>query len=130
MIMWKEQKSDTRGTVEGVINHVLTIFWHLLWSITVEIHGNVEYICRIWLIYTPSSLTIDYNEEPIKMQISFILSPRYSYAVVKIWSGKSNSYFSLHWNVNLTISRTHADACALRMGSEAMKTPKQDGELT
>ena len=86
--MWKEQKSDTRGTVEGVINHVLTTFWHLLWSITVEIHGNVEYICRIWLIYTPSSLTIDYNEEPIKMHVSFILSIRYSYAVVKIWSGK------------------------------------------
>ena len=48
----------------------------------------------------------------------------------KILSGKSNSYLSLHWNVNLTISRTHADAFALSMGSEAMKSPKQDGELT
>ena len=85
--MWKEQKSDTRGTAEDVINHVLTTFWHL-WSTAVEIHGNVEIICHIWLIYTSSSLTIDYNEEPIKKHASLTLSPRYSYAVVKIWSGK------------------------------------------
>ena len=128
--MWAKQKSDTRGTGEGVINHVLTTFWHLLWSITVEIHGNLEYICRIWLIYTPSGLTIHYKEEPIKMHVLFILSLHYSYAVVKILSGKSNSYLSLHWNVNLTISRTHADIFALSMGSEAMKYLNQDGELT
>ena len=78
--MWKEQKSDTRGTAEDVINHVLTTFWHL-WSTAVEIHGNVAIICRIWLIYTSSSLTIDYNEEPIKKHVSLTLSPRYSYAV-------------------------------------------------
>ena len=88
----------------------------------------MEYICRIWLIYTPSSLTIHYNEEPIKMHVSFILSLLYSCAVVKIWSGKSNSYVFSHWRIS--ISRTHADACALSIGSEAMKSSDQDGELT
>ena len=62
------------------------------------------------------------------MHVSFILSLLYSCAVVKIWSGKSNSYVFSHWRIS--ISRTHADACALSIGSEAMKSSDQDGELT
>ena len=92
----------------------------------------MEYICRIWQIYSPSSLTIDNDEEPIKMHVSFILSLLCSCAsmffYVKIWSGKSNSYVFSHWRIS--ISRTHADACALSIGSEARKSSDQDGELT
>ena len=62
------------------------------------------------------------------MHVSFILSLLYSCAVVKIWSGKSTYYVFSHWRIS--ISRTHADACALSIGSEAMKSSDQDGELT
>ena len=52
----QEQKSGTHGAAECVTD-VLTMFWRVLWSITVQTHSNMEYC------FYQENLLVLYNKE-------------------------------------------------------------------